>query len=80
MCIAIVCFSGCDVINLEINLIFLIKPFFYMTRKSRQKFEHLENKKSFQGEIIFNFVIFKGLSFVKNCLVPECVPLNKNFL
>ena len=47
MCIAIACFPGCDVINFDINLIFLIKPFFYMTNSSRQKFEHLENKKSF---------------------------------
>ena len=31
MRIAIVCFSGCDVINIKINLIFLIKLFFYMT-------------------------------------------------
>ena len=31
MCIAIVCFPGCDVINFEINLIFLINLFFYMT-------------------------------------------------
>ena len=47
LCIASVCESGCDVINFEINLIFLIKPFFYMKKKSRQKFKHLENKKSF---------------------------------
>ena len=37
----------CDVINFEINLIFLIKPFFYMTKKSRQKLKYLENDKSF---------------------------------
>ena len=30
--IAIVCFPS-DVINFEINLIFLIKPLFYMTKK-----------------------------------------------
>ena len=47
MCIAIVCFPGCNVINFEINLIFLIKPFFYMTKKSRQKFEYLGNEKRF---------------------------------
>ena len=35
MCIAIIYFSGCDVINFEINLIFLIKPFFYITKNSR---------------------------------------------
>ena len=45
----IVCFPGCDVINFEINLIFLIKPFFYMTKKSRQKFKYFENGKSFLG-------------------------------
>ena len=46
-CIAIACFSGCDVINFEINLIFLIKSFFYMTKKSRQIFKYLEKEKSF---------------------------------
>ena len=30
MCIAIVCFPGCDIINFEIDLIFSITPFFYM--------------------------------------------------
>ena len=44
-------FPGCDVINSEINLIFLIKLFFYMTEKSRQKFKYLENKKRFEGEM-----------------------------
>ena len=47
MCIAVVCFPGCEVINFEINLIFLIKPFFYMAKKPREKFKYLENKKSF---------------------------------
>ena len=28
MCIAIVCYPGCDVMDFEINLIFLIEPFF----------------------------------------------------
>ena len=40
-----------DILNFEINLIFLIKLIFYLTKKSRQKFKYLENKKSFQGEI-----------------------------
>ena len=40
-------FQGCDVINIEINLIFLIKPFFNMTKKSRQKFKYLESEKRF---------------------------------
>ena len=34
-------------VSFEIDLIFLIKPFFYMTNKSRQKIEYLENEKSF---------------------------------
>ena len=44
MCIVIVCFPSCGVINFEINLIFGIKPFFYMAKKSRQKIKYLENK------------------------------------
>ena len=47
MFIAIACFPGYNVINFETNLIFLIKQFFYMTKKSRQKFKYLENEKSF---------------------------------
>ena len=57
MWIAIVCLPCCDVINFKINLIFLIKPFLYMTKKSRQKLKYLENEKSFWGEIksIFHY-------------------------
>ena len=51
MCITMVCWLGCDVIKFEINLTFLIKPFRYMTKKSRQELKNLENKKSFLGEI-----------------------------
>ena len=40
MCIAIACFPGYDLINFEISLIFLIKPFPYMTKKSRQKYKY----------------------------------------
>ena len=51
MCIVIVCFPGCDIINLKINFIFHIKSFLYMVKKLRQKFKYLGNKKSFDGEI-----------------------------
>ena len=34
MCLVIVCFPGCDVVNCEIDIIFLIQLFFYMTKKS----------------------------------------------
>ena len=47
MCIAISCFNGCDVINFEINLIFLMKSFFCMTKKRRPKFKYLENGNNF---------------------------------
>ena len=33
MCIAIVCKPGCDIMSFEINLIFLIKPFFLRDQK-----------------------------------------------
>ena len=39
------CFPGCYAINLKINLIFLIKPFINVTKKSRQKIKYLENRK-----------------------------------
>ena len=46
------CFlTGCDVIKVEINIIFLIKPFWYRTKKSSQKLRYLENEKSFWSEI-----------------------------
>ena len=43
----IVCYSCCDVITFEINLIFLIKSFFYITKKSKEKFKYFGNEKSF---------------------------------
>ena len=33
--------------DFETNLIFLIKLFLYMTKKSRQKLKYFENEKSF---------------------------------
>ena len=35
--------------------------FFYMTKKSKQKFKHLENRKSFQDEKKAFFIIYEGL-------------------
>ena len=65
MCITVVCFPSCDIINLNLNLL-LIKPLFYMTGNSRQKFKYFENQKSFQGEIRSIFHHFKRLSVAKN--------------
>ena len=56
MCIALVCKPGCDVMNFDVNLIFLIKPFSNdqkvvtktkKSKKSSQKLRYLENEKSF---------------------------------
>ena len=58
MCTENVCQPGCDVIGFEINLIFLIKPFSYMTKELRQKFKYLENEKTFSGEIKSIFHLF----------------------
>ena len=33
--------------NFEINLFFLMKPFFYIKKKSKQKFKNLDNEKTF---------------------------------
>ena len=37
MCIAIVCYPGCDVMDFETNLIFLIEPFFLHDQKVMTK-------------------------------------------
>ena len=59
MCIKIVCLPGCGVKKFQINLIFLIKLFWYMTKNSRQKLKYLENKKRFWVEIKRVFHHFK---------------------
>ena len=43
-------FPGCD-IDFKVNLIFLIKPSFCVTKKLRQKIKYLENEKIFWNEI-----------------------------
>ena len=47
MCITTVCKPGCDVMNLEVNLIFLIKLFFLHDQKVVTKTKYLENETSF---------------------------------
>ena len=51
ICIVTDYFPGCDIINFETNIIFLIKPYSYLTKKSRQRFKYLENEKSIKDEI-----------------------------
>ena len=61
MCITTVCWPGCDVIKLEINLSFL-----HMTKKSRQKLQYLENGKDFLGKIKS---IFHHLQWAFSCQI-----------
>ena len=65
----------CKNVKFEINFIFLIKPFWYMTRKSSQKLQYLENETSFWGEIKTIFHHFQRVSFAKNRLRPESASL-----
>ena len=46
MCIVILCQPGCDV-KFKLNFYFQSRRFFCMTKKSRQKLEYLQHKKSF---------------------------------
>ena len=50
MCIAIVCYPGCDVMDCEINLIFLIEPFFLHDQKvmTKKNLNILRTKKAFK--------------------------------
>ena len=75
MCIAIICYPGWDVINFEINLIFLIKQLFYMTKKSRQKVKYLEKEKkllrwnkNYFSSILKDFQLPKIVSDLQVCL------------
>ena len=64
MCIAIVCFSGFDVLNFEVKLIFLIKPWPKIQYKNLNT---LRTKRTFKEKWKAFPTIFKGL------LVPKIV-------
>ena len=53
-------FPDCDAINFEINLIFLMKPFLYIIKTSRQKFRYPENR-DFKVKWKAFLIFFKGL-------------------
>ena len=46
-----------------------------MTKKLTQKSKYHENKKRFGVKQKPFLIIFKGVSFAKNCLKPESAPL-----
>ena len=51
ICIPIVCQPDFDVMNFKINLIFLIKPFFYRTKKPWKNLTILRMKRAFWDKI-----------------------------
>ena len=65
MCIAF------DVINFEINLFFLTKPFLSVTKMLKQKFKYLEKEKSEIKRIIYHFL--SAFSCQKLSQTRECV-------
>ena len=75
------CFlQGYDVISFQINFILLIKQFFHMTKKSRQKFKYLESKKRLQDKINSIILHFETtFSSQKLSQTWECVFKNALF-
>ena len=73
------CLLGCDVINFEINLIFLIDSFLYMTKKSRQTLSlsppTLLNKRLWHSCFHVNFAKFLRTLFYRTPLVAASVYL-----
>ena len=68
-------FPGCDVINFEINLNFLIKPFSYITKKVTTNIYKSSEQKSFLGKMKSIFHHFCRASIIRNCFRPENAPL-----
>ena len=63
VCIAIFCKPGCDIMNFEVNLVFLIKPFFLHDQNVVKKSSiSWERKKLFRRNKKHFFIIFEELS------------------
>ena len=56
--IVTICCLVCDVISFEINLSILIKPFFYITKKSEQKCKYFKNERAFNMKYKVFFLSF----------------------
>ena len=61
--------------KISINVIFLIKLFLCMIKKSRQNLNILRTKRAFMVKQKTFSIIFKVLSVVKNCFRPQSAPL-----
>ena len=75
MRIAVVCYPVCGVINFEVYLSFVIKPLFWMTKKSEQILNISITKRPFNVKWKPFSIIFKSLSVTKICLTLESAPL-----
>ena len=67
-------------LNFEINVIFLIKPFFIWKKSQDRNLNILRTKRALEVKQKPFFIIFKELSVAKNCLRSERIPLKYNLL
>ena len=51
VCIVLVCYPVCDVMDFEICLSILINPLSYMSKNLEQQLKYCKNKKCFYGKI-----------------------------
>ena len=61
ICILIICCPVFDVINFEIKLSFFRKSFFYITKKSAQKYKYPITKRAFNVKLRAISSFFEGL-------------------
>ena len=77
MCIVIFCSPVYDMINVEMNLGFLIKPFLYKIKNlNRTKFKYLKNKRNFSDEIKS---IYHNFNFFHHFFIIIFIEDNKLF-
>ena len=62
MCFVFVCFRDWDVINFEINFVFLIKPFFTCPKSQDKNLNILRTQRAFKIKQKVFFKIYKALS------------------
>ena len=65
LCIAIVCLPACDVINFEINLIFLINRFSTWAKSQDRNLNILRTKRALKMTLKTFIIIIEGLSLKK---------------
>ena len=68
----------CEVINFEIDLSYLIKPFFNLTKNSVQKCKYFKYERDFNIKVRTFFIILKGSQLLEIVSDPR-VDLLVNF-